>query len=62
MRDLYDIFFLLRQVEEQPKGLEAVQQVKIVDEATLPAIILSGLIPTVKEMKEYIARWEKQNI
>ena len=62
VRDLYDIFFLLRQVEEQPKGLEAVQQVKIVDGATLPAIILSGLIPTVKEMKEYIARWEKQNI
>ncbi|MBI2666626.1 nucleotidyl transferase AbiEii/AbiGii toxin family protein [Candidatus Woesearchaeota archaeon] len=59
VRDLYDIFFLLRQVEKKPTRLEAVEKVQIVDAETLPLLILSGPVPTVKEMKEYILRWEK---
>lgn len=60
VRDLYDIFFLLRYTEgKRPKELGAIECAEIHDEENLNAIILSGPIPTVKEMKEYIARWGK---
>ena len=62
VRDLYDIFFLLRSAEKKKyQNLKEIQEIDIEDEENLNAIILFGLIPTVKEMKEYIARWEKQN-
>lgn len=57
-RDLYDVFFLLRFVHERPKNLAATASVQIEDEETLPAIILSGPIPTTGEMKRYIETWE----
>ncbi len=57
-RDIYDIFFLLRLATKAPPELKKVTSIKIIDEENLSAIILSGPIPTVKEMKEYIARWE----
>ena len=59
VRDLYDLFFLLRYAKEKPKQLELIKNVKIVDEDNIFTIILSGPIPSVKEMKEYIAKWEK---
>ncbi|MBI3033883.1 nucleotidyl transferase AbiEii/AbiGii toxin family protein [Candidatus Woesearchaeota archaeon] len=58
-RDLYDVFFLLRLVNSRPKGLAAVTAVQIEDEETLPAIILSGPIPTSQEMKRHITTWEQ---
>jgi predicted nucleotidyltransferase component of viral defense system len=59
-RDLYDIFFLLRYTEgHKPRKLKEVLKVKIVDSELLPALILSGPVPTEKQMKEYIARWVK---
>ncbi len=60
-RDLYDIFSLLRFVNSHPEGLDAVTSVQIEDEETLPTIILSGPIPTIQEIREYITRWGKQN-
>ena len=59
VRDLYDIFFLLRLVTRTPPELKKIISIKIIDEENLPALILSGLVPTVKEMKEYIAQWEQ---
>lgn len=60
VRDLYDIFFLLRYIQgKRPKELDAIPTVPILDEQNLSAILLSGPIPTVKEMKEYILKWEK---
>ena len=59
VRDLYDIFFLLRYVQTKPKDLDKIENIMIVDEDNLQAIILSGPIPTVQEMKRYIREWEK---
>lgn len=60
IRDLYDIFFLLRYIKETaPKDLDQIDKVKIIDEDNLSAIILSGLVPTIKEMKDYIKKWER---
>lgn len=44
---------------KRPKELDAVMNAQIHDGENLQAIILSGPIPQVKEMKEYIARWGK---
>lgn len=59
VRDLYDVFYLLRFAGSRPKGIDAIESVNIEDEEMLPAIILSGPIPTVREMKRYIKEWEK---
>src|SRR3989344_3592343 len=60
VRDLYDLFFLLRYAEKRKyTDLKRIQDVEIVDEENLKIIILSGPIPSVKEMKEFIAKWEK---
>ncbi len=59
VRDLYDVFFLLRYAAgKKPKDLNQIEKVVIADEENLPTIILSGPIPTVKEMKRYLAEWE----
>jgi len=59
VRDIYDVFFLLHLATKAPPEIKKIAAVKIRDEENLPALILSGLIPAVKEMREYIARWEK---
>lgn len=60
VRDLYDIFFLLRYIEKRKDlGLERLRDIKIEDEENLKALIISGPIPTVKEMRRYIEEWAK---
>ena len=64
IRDLYDIFFLLRFVKEKEKikkELEALitQFNKPSDEEQLRALILYGITPSSEEMVEYIKRWLK---
>ncbi|MEK6812869.1 MAG: nucleotidyl transferase AbiEii/AbiGii toxin family protein [Nanoarchaeota archaeon] len=68
IRDLWDIFFLLPQVKEEK---EIRRELKIlienfvppIDEADLKAIILQGIVPSSREMMEYIKRkWERANI
>jgi len=58
VRDLYDVFFLLRYVQP-PKELKAIDEAKIVDPENLNVIILTGLVPTITDMKRYIAQWGK---
>jgi predicted nucleotidyltransferase component of viral defense system len=58
VRDIYDIFFLLRYAAARPKDMDKIEKIAIIDEENLPTIILSGLVPTVNEMKRYIAEWE----
>ncbi len=62
VRDLYDIFFLLRHLKQ--KEMVKDQLTKLIkefksplDEKNLKVIILEGLCPTVDEMLTYIKRW-----
>lgn len=60
IRDLYDIFFLLRyadysSVEKEIKKLLSNFK-EPVDESNLKVIILEGLVPTAEEMLNYIRR------
>ena len=64
IRDLYDIFFLLRFIREKEKikkELEALitQFNKPSDEEQLRALILYGITPSSEELVEYIKRWLK---
>ncbi len=60
IRDLYDIFFLLRYCERgKVLPLKEIMESKIEDKENLSAIILSGPIPTAEEMKRYIESWVK---
>ncbi|MDD4877828.1 MAG: nucleotidyl transferase AbiEii/AbiGii toxin family protein [Candidatus Nanoarchaeia archaeon] len=68
VRDLYDIFFLLRHVEKQAEVIAKIKYLlsnykKPVDEKELKVLILEGLVPSAEAMKEYIGvhlkRWEK---
>src|SRR3989338_2739740 len=54
IRDLYDVFFLLRYVTAAPRDLGRIEGVTIADEENLPAIILSGPVPTGEDMRRYI--------
>ena len=59
IRDLYDIFILLKEVREPDKVRQPLQQLltnfnQPVDEWELKVLILEGLIPTSKKMVEYI--------
>ena len=61
IRDLYDIFFLLRHVQDFSKIKPKVAQLmhsyeKPVDEADLKVLLLEGLVPSAMQMKEYIGR------
>ena len=64
IRDLYDIFFLLRHVKVNSKMKE---KLRILtkrfefpeDEQNLKAILISGPIPTTKNMLDYIERWAR---
>jgi predicted nucleotidyltransferase component of viral defense system len=60
VRDLYDVYFLLRFVEEKDiPALQLVVNVPIVDEENLQALIITGLVPTVDAMKGVIQKWGK---
>ena len=61
IRDLYDIFFMLRYVEEKNKLKPDLQRLlrefkDPVDEGELKALILFGAIPTKNDLVEYIKR------
>ena len=64
IRDLYDIFFLLRYVNDTIKVNHAVKKLiknfdRPVDEKELKVLILEGLVPDYGKMLEYIKKWEK---
>lgn len=67
IRDLYDIFFLMKSVKD-PNKIKAALSTLIktyrppFDETDLKSIIIEGIVPTSKEMIEYIQRkWENAN-
>lgn len=62
IRDLYDIFFLLRYVKDaeglRPELVKLLRDFKKpVDERELRALILFGAIPTAENILEYLNRW-----
>jgi predicted nucleotidyltransferase component of viral defense system len=62
VRDLYDIFFLLRYAKKDERlkaGLTKLLRnfVEPVDKEELKALIMFGAIPTTKDMLEYMERW-----
>ncbi|MEM7816263.1 MAG: nucleotidyl transferase AbiEii/AbiGii toxin family protein [Candidatus Aenigmatarchaeota archaeon] len=64
IRDLYDIFFLLRYVKDDTKvrlGLKKIIDnfAEPEDEHELKALILFGVVPKSYEMIDYIKRWLK---
>lgn len=64
IRDLYDIFFLLRCVKHaeglKPELAGLLQNFKEpVDEGELKALVLFGAIPTKEDILEYVKRWVK---
>lgn len=64
VRDLWDIFFLLKLVEHSAKIPELGSVIKHyqqpIDEGDLKTILLEGIVPSADEMIEYIKRtWER---
>ncbi|MEW6063544.1 MAG: nucleotidyl transferase AbiEii/AbiGii toxin family protein [Nanoarchaeota archaeon] len=64
IRDLYDIFFLLRYIEDKNKIKSKIIKLidnfkKPIDEKELKILIFEGLIPNYDKMLEYIKKWEK---
>ena len=64
IRDLYDLFFLLRHIKDRTEvDIHLKSFIKNfaspVDEQNLKTIIISGLIPSSKNMLDYIKRWAK---
>ncbi|MEM4702893.1 MAG: nucleotidyl transferase AbiEii/AbiGii toxin family protein [Candidatus Pacearchaeota archaeon] len=62
IRDLYDIFFLLRFIEEKTKIKEKLKKLiknfeKPIDEKELKILIIEGLVPSVEKMLDYIERF-----
>jgi predicted nucleotidyltransferase component of viral defense system len=62
VRDLYDVFFLLRLMPKTEETKSAVSRLLAkfrppVDERELRAVILSGAVPSVSSMLEYMRRW-----
>ena len=67
IRDLWDIFFLLKLVENpeaiKELGILLKEYTKPVDEEDLQTIVLEGVVPSADEMMEYIRRkWETKYI
>ncbi|MDP3640095.1 MAG: nucleotidyl transferase AbiEii/AbiGii toxin family protein [Nanoarchaeota archaeon] len=63
IRDLYDIFFLLRHVQDREMVKKALTRLFAdfkppIDEKELALLILSGLVPTTKQMLDYLHHWE----
>lgn len=67
IRDLWDIFFLIRIVEE-PKKIKEIEKLiknykKPIDKENLQVILLEGIVPSADEMIDYIRRkWENKYI
>jgi len=64
IRDLYDIFFLLRHVTDAEKLKPNLEDLlrnfkEPVDEEELKALILFGAIPTKEDIVEYLEGWVK---
>ncbi len=67
VRDLWDVFFLLKTIPN-PQNIREIETLikryqKPVDEEDLKAILLEGIVPSSEEMLEYIRRkWENKYI
>ena len=64
IRDLYDIFFLLRSAEKSERLKSKLSNLlqnfrQPVDEKELKALLLFGAIPDKEDMLEYIKRWAR---
>ena len=62
IRDLYDIFYLLRHVKERGKISNSLKKLignfkKPADEKELGVLILEGIIPSADKMLSYIKSW-----
>lgn len=62
VRDLYDVFFLLRHVKKKEEIVEHLQKLirgfkEPVDEEELKVLIIEGLVPEPENMLDYIKRW-----
>ena len=61
VRDLWDIFFLLKNIENPGKIKEIEKLIKNykkpIDEENLKVILLEGVVPSAREMIDYIKRW-----
>lgn len=70
IRDLYDIFFLLRYIDNKCEVFKSLNKLvqhfkKPVDEKELRILIIEGLIPTTEKIREYIQRnlkWGSKSI
>lgn len=67
VRDLWDVFFLLR-IAENPRAIKEIGNLiknykKPFDEEDLKVILLEGIVPSANEMIDYIKRkWENKYI
>jgi predicted nucleotidyltransferase component of viral defense system len=64
IRDLYDIFFLLKFVEKRENVKEALAKLinnfeKPLDEKELKVLIISGSVPSVENMLREVSKWVK---
>lgn len=63
VRDLYDIFFLIKIVEKNKVKRDVIKLMKNIekpiDEKELKVLIISGSIPTTNEMIETIKKWAR---
>jgi len=62
VRDLYDVFYLLRSVNDKKNVERGLRRLlsefkNPVDKPDLKVIILEGVVPSVEEMLGYIRRW-----
>ena len=62
IRDLYDIFFLLRHVKNKKGVVKEIRRLlknfkHPVDKEELKVLLITGLVPDVKGMLDYIRRW-----
>jgi len=62
IRDLYDIFFLLKYVKDKNKAKKDIERLikgfkEPVDKQDLKVIIIQGLVPDPKDMLNYIKSW-----
>jgi predicted nucleotidyltransferase component of viral defense system len=62
IRDLYDVFFLLRHVKSKEEVAKDVGKLlnnfkSPADKDELKVLIITGLVPDVKKMLDYIKRW-----
>jgi len=70
IRDLYDVFFLLRHIEDKSAVSKELHKLingfkNPADEKELKILIIEGLVPSSEKMIEYIKRtikWESKNI